>query len=208
MTVPMDRDEAQLIQAASSQGMDLSREQAAQLLQYRKLLQLWGARINLTAIKDPERILTHHFLDSLLLLKELPPGPLSLVDVGTGAGFPGAVCALMRPDWRVTLVERVQKKVAFLMALRRELRLSYQVLAQDVAALHEVYDVAVSRAAFPPQEWLRVGSRLVAPSGVLVAMVGGREPAMEAPAGFVPRGQVTYVLGGDHHEIRTWSRGP
>ncbi len=104
---------AQLRDGAERLGVRLDAAALARLDAYLALLQLWGRKINLTAIPldDVERIATLHFLDSLACVARLPllsdlPQP-TLIDVGSGAGFPGVLCALLRPDLRVTLVERV-----------------------------------------------------------------------------------------------------
>src|SRR5262249_4733305 len=110
-----------------------------------------------------------------------------LVDVGSGAGFPGLVVALMRPDVRVTAVESIQKKAAFLEAIKRELGLANaSVVADRMEALVTAgrrFEAAVSRATFAPAEWVVRGRDLVVPGGCLLAMVvPGREVTLETLA--------------------------
>ncbi len=173
-----------LVREAAKLGLALSDDARARLLRYQGLLAQWGDKINLTALRTPEEVVQRHFLDSLALVRELPSAdklradelPPTLVDVGSGAGFPGVLCALFRPDLRVTLVERVGKKAAFLLTLRRELELSYEVAAEDVARLSSGFGLAVSRAALPLADWLPCGARLVVKTGWVFAMTTSREP--------------------------------
>ncbi len=94
--------------------IDLSERQREALEHHFELLLRWNKKINLTSIRDPAEIVTRHFGESLLLASMLPRQPGSLVDVGSGAGFPGIPIAVYRPDWQVTLAESVGKKVVFL----------------------------------------------------------------------------------------------
>lgn len=168
---------AQLVEGASALGESLDEAQRAGFETCLSLLQRWNQRINLTAIRDPRRIVTHHFLDSIAVLAALRntgtdlPAGTSVVDVGSGAGFPGAVVSLLRPTWRVVLVERVQKKASFLIELRRALGLSFEVRCCDVSEVTETFDVAVSRAAFPPAQWIAQGQKLASPGGLMAVFL-------------------------------------
>lgn len=207
---------ARLRDGAERLGVRLDAAALARLDAYLALLQLWGRKINLTAIPldDVERIATLHFLDSLACVARLPllsdlPQP-TLIDVGSGAGFPGVLCALLRPDLRVTLVERVGKKAAFLQALRRELGLNYDVESCDAERLiaaqpGQGFGVAVSRAALPPPRWLELGARLVAPAGYILAMVSEGEPVPQL-AGCTYQGEHVYELGVGPRRVLSWQR--
>lgn len=83
-------------------------------LHYRAELLRWNERVNLTAIVDPEEVLTRHFLDSLAILTAIDPPACRLLDIGSGAGFPGLPLKIVRPAWAVTLLEATARKVAFL----------------------------------------------------------------------------------------------
>lgn len=145
---------ASVAAALSARGVEIARDRIGALERYADLLREWNERVNLMAITDPEEIATKHFLDSLtLLLARTPRWGARLVDVGTGAGFPGLPLAIARPDLRVTLIESVGKKIRFLEAVVRELDLPnatpVQARAEELAhdAGHrERYDVAVARA--------------------------------------------------------------
>ncbi len=86
----------------------------AHFLHYRQELLDWNTRTNLTAITDPDDVLIKHFLDSLSLLQAYDKSATSLLDIGSGAGFPGLPLKIVRPDWHVTLLEATGKKTAFL----------------------------------------------------------------------------------------------
>lgn len=207
---------ALLHEGARTLGLQLDAQALARLDAYAALLQQWGRKINLTAIPvdDPQQIAVQHFLDSLACVARLPslselPSP-TLIDVGSGAGFPGVLCALMRPDLRVTLVERVGKKAAFLLTLRRELGLTYTVESCDAEKLiapdpRDGFGVAVSRAALPPPLWIEMGRRLVAPSGFVLAMMSDREAAPQAE-GCICLAENSYELAGARRRIITWQR--
>jgi 16S rRNA (guanine527-N7)-methyltransferase len=139
---------------ASAFGLTLSPEQLAQFQRYGELLREWNERINLTAIETPAEIEIRHFLDSLTCA--IVTGDLNgkrLVDVGTGAGFPGLALKILFPAMQLTLVESVAKKTRFLEVVAQELGLpAVTIRAERAEALgqqpahREQYDWAVARA--------------------------------------------------------------
>jgi 16S rRNA (guanine527-N7)-methyltransferase len=136
-------------------NLELTPAQLTAFQAYAVALRAWNDKVNLTAITDPDGIQVKHFLDSLSVLKVLPPGwgRLRWVDVGTGAGFPGLPLKIVCPELRLTLVEATGKKVAFCRAIVEQLRLTgvdvlkarAEELGQDPAH-REQYDWAVARA--------------------------------------------------------------
>src|SRR5438046_1002884 len=118
---------SRLSAGASALGVFLDDVTLGRLGRYFDLLLQWNRRINLTAITEPAQVIDRHFLDSLALLA-LAGETSTLVDVGAGAGFPGAVLAIARPGLAVTCVESVHKKVAFLQTLRGELAANLEPL--------------------------------------------------------------------------------
>jgi len=208
-----------LREGADRLGVPLDDEKVAKLERYRALLAEWGRTINLTSLHDPGSVVVRHFLDSLALSAELPPPsalqaasvPPALIDVGSGAGFPGVLCALLRPDLHVTLVERIGKKSAFLLALRRELGLRYEVVTESAERLagkeFGAFGIATSRAALPVAEWLALASRLVVPAGWVFAMTSTTEPLSEATKAEPGRKGLTlvresvYDVGAGPHRI-------
>ena len=101
--------------ACAEFGAELDKEKTERLTIYGNLLLSWNEKINLTAITEPEEVLYKHFYDCILFLKHIKPERgESLIDVGTGAGFPGTVLKIMRPDIKVTLLDSLNKRLVFL----------------------------------------------------------------------------------------------
>ena len=99
-----------------------SMEQTEQFFEYMKLLIDWNEKINLTAITEPEEIITKHFIDSLTILKYIK-NDYKIVDVGTGAGFPGIPLCIMNPTIKMTLVDSLNKRLIFLQEVVNTLKL-------------------------------------------------------------------------------------
>ncbi len=171
MTPPeaLDRGLAQLAFELPGGGRD-------RLLQYVALLEKWNRTFNLTAIRNPVEMVSHHVLDSLAVAPHLQlPAGGRLADVGSGAGLPGIPLAIARPDWDVTLNDSNTKKTAFLRQASIELRLAN-------VAVHEgrvqewrpaqLFAAVISRAFAELSEFIAACRHLVAPGGMLVAMKG------------------------------------
>jgi 16S rRNA (guanine527-N7)-methyltransferase len=112
-----------LLRGTRALGLDLAPEQIEQFLAYLELLLKWNRKMNLTALRSPREIIIHHFLNSLLLLPSLPETG-NLLDLGSGAGFPGIPLKIARPDLTIDLAEATAKKVSFLKEAVRCLGLS------------------------------------------------------------------------------------
>ena len=166
-------------------GISLSAKQLAAFAQYEAELLEWNTRFNLTAIREADGIRTKHFLDSLTLLPFIPADrPQKLVDIGTGAGFPGLPLRILLPNLSVTLVESVGKKVEFCRHVAAALglgqvsalKLRAEEMGQDKAH-REAYDIASARAvAYLPvlAEYLLP---LVKVGGLVLAQKGESGPA-------------------------------
>lgn len=158
-------------------------------LSYIELLARWNKAYNLTGIREPARMVTHHVLDSLVLLPHLHG--VRCLDVGSGAGLPGLVLALARPDTRWVLLDSNGKKVGFLRQCVRELGIAN---AEVVQARVESwlppapFDTIVSRAFGPLAEFYEVAAPLLAGDGVILAMKGP-DPAAEITAELAARAQ-------------------
>ncbi len=144
------------------------------LLDYVALVQKWNTVYNLTALRDTDKILTHHLLDSLAVTPYVLTAK-TLLDVGSGAGLPGIPLALALPDMQVTLLDSNHKKAAFLNQAVIELKLhNVRVVCERVEnhQLKQVFSVVVSRAFSDLPEFVEKAGSLVAPGGVLLAMKG------------------------------------
>ncbi len=170
-------------------GVELSGASIAPLARFAGLVLDWGTRVNLTGARSREAIADDHFADALALLPHLPRHAFRFVDVGSGAGFPGLLIALLRPDASGVLLEPTRKKQAFLVRAIRELGLGERIearaerleehLARGAVAL---YDLAVSRAAWPASRWVEVGMPLLRAGGVILGVEGAQSGALPAGA--------------------------
>ena len=162
-------------------ALPLPHEATERLLEYVVLLEKWNRTYNLTAIRDPLEMVSHHLLDSLAVLAHLPmPSQGTLVDVGSGAGLPGIALAIARPQWQVTLNDSNQKKAAFLRQAAIELQLAnVQVHEGRVENWRPAtrFDVVISRAFAEFAEFVSTCTHLVAAEGVLAAMTGAAPSA-------------------------------
>lgn len=175
----MTQWQALLKEQAQLWGIGLSGEQLESFTLYAALLKEWNEKINLTAITQPEEVAVKHFLDSLSPLRfaEIPQGA-SLIDVGTGAGFPGIPLLIVRPDIRLTLLDSLNKRLLFLQEVLRSLGLDAKTVharAEEAgrnSLYREKYDVAVSRAVAPLNILCEYCLPFVKPGGCFISMKG------------------------------------
>lgn len=164
----------QLAEGLARLDLDLSPAMQQQLLDYVALVQKWNRVYNLTAVRDTEKILTHHLLDSLAVVPHVRAAP-TLLDVGSGAGLPGIPLALALPQTQVTLLDSNQKKTAFLHQAAIELKLSnVRVVCERVEKIdsNQSFTVVISRAFSDLPAFATLAGRLVTPGGSLLAMKG------------------------------------
>ena len=169
------------LDAALSAGIDdlglaLDASRRTQLIAFIGLLAKWNKTFNLTAIREPERMLTHHLLDALAVLPQLPTASgLRVLDVGSGGGVPGIPLAIARPDWHVVMVDASQKKVAFQTQAAIELGLT-NVESQATRIEDYVpsasFGVVIARAFSDLASLAALAARHLAPGGRLYAMKG------------------------------------
>jgi 16S rRNA (guanine527-N7)-methyltransferase len=145
--------------------------------EYLALLVRWNARVNLTAIRDEEGILSRHFVESIACARALPATIRTLLDFGSGGGFPGIPIALCRPEIAVTLAESQGKKAAFLQEAVRVLGLSTKVHSQRAELLPTQFDCVTLRAVDRMHEAVSAASQLVAEGGWLAPMTTTSELA-------------------------------
>ena len=162
----------------------LDATQAERFGVYYSLFVRWNTRINLTSIREEEGILSRHFVESIACARALPAGISTLLDFGSGGGFPGIPIALCRPEIAVTLAESQGKKAAFLQEAVRVLGLSARVHAQRAELLETQFECVTLRAVDRMAEAVEAAGRLVAPRGWLALLTTSRElTKLQAAAG-------------------------
>ena len=178
MTRPL---EAELRAGLVVLDMALNDAQVAALLDYIALIQKWTKVYNLTAMREPRDMLTHHVLDSLAVVRPLRQqlvalglGPaVRVLDVGAGAGLPGVVLAICFPEMAVHCVDTVAKKAAFVQQVAVSLKLAnLRGIHARVESLTEPYDVVCSRAFASLADFTQWSVAALAPAGVWMAMKG------------------------------------
>lgn len=171
--VPIPDLQQELNQGLDQLGFALDAEARHRLLEYLRLLQKWNRVYNLTAVRDPVQMVSHHLLDSLVLVRHL--SPQRLLDVGTGPGLPGIPLAIAWPDRPVSLLDSNQKKTAFLRQAVAALKLrNVEVITERVERWQapEPFGLIVSRAFSDIAQFVTSTLRLLAPDGWLAAMKG------------------------------------
>lgn len=159
-------------------GISIHKETLREFEIYLNELKAWNLKFNLTAIKDDREIAVKHFLDSLTPLQFIKPGSYVL-DIGSGAGFPGIPLKIAEPSLNVTLLDSVNKKVTFMKHIIAELRLTgieaIHIRAEDLAKTRKgVFDVVISRALASLSDFVKLGEPFLRSDGILVAMKGSR----------------------------------
>jgi 16S rRNA (guanine527-N7)-methyltransferase len=170
---PATEPAAQLAHGLAAMGVDLPPERREKLLAYLALLYKWNRTYSLTALKEHDKAVSHHLLDSLSILRFVPEG--RLLDVGSGGGTPGIPLAIARPELAVTLLDSNSKKAAFLRQAAIELELAnVSVHGGRVEQYHpeDAYTVIVSRAFAELASFVALSKHLLAPDGVWLAMKG------------------------------------
>jgi 16S rRNA (guanine527-N7)-methyltransferase len=166
-----------------SLGLHLSAAQNDQLLAYLALLSKWNKVYNLTAVRDPAQMLTHHLLDSLAAVTAFT-GARNVLDVGAGGGLPGVILAIWaaeaQPEMRISMIDTVHKKTAFLTQAKAELQLSnttiytarVEQLQLQQLPKQQPFDVITSRAFAELNDFINWSQHLLAPDGRYIALKG------------------------------------
>lgn len=198
-------DQSTLLFAFSAVSFSPGAEQAERFEEYYALLAEWNRRVNLTAVIDEAGVAQKHFADSLLALPFVSGGE-RVLDLGTGAGFPGVPLLIARPALRLTLMDSVQKKLDFLAALLDRLGLGAELLhsrAEDAAKKSEYrdgFDLVLSRAVAPMNVLAELALPFVRPGGRAVCFKG---PALLGELDRAKR--ALFELCGSVEEIREFS---
>ncbi|MDD6272939.1 MAG: 16S rRNA (guanine(527)-N(7))-methyltransferase RsmG [bacterium] len=156
-------------------GIKLTDEQLSNLSEYKNLLQMWNKKFNLTTIISDDEIYLKHFFDSLCLVKCVNLNNQTLLDFGTGAGFPGMVLAIVFNNLNVTLLESNSKKISFLNEVKGKLKLSNVTIVNERVEVYgrknkEIFDIVTCRAVSNLNIILELSSSLVKINGLFVPM--------------------------------------
>lgn len=158
-------------------GLNIGPGQRSQLMDYLALMAKWNSVYNLTSLRDPRQMVTHHLLDSLAAVPAFFAAR-NVLDVGAGGGLPGIVLAIARPDMKVSLIDTVHKKTAFLTQVKAELGLAnvtvYTMKVQELQA--GPFDVITSRAFADLSDFVNWSGHLLAEGGQFIALKGVAPP--------------------------------
>jgi 16S rRNA (guanine527-N7)-methyltransferase len=154
--------------------LDVSPAQQKKLMDYLALMTKWNAVYNLTSLRDPMQMVTHHLLDSLAAVPAFE-GAHNVLDVGAGGGLPGIVLAIARPGMKVSMIDTVHKKTAFLTQVKAELGLTnvtvYTMKVQELE-VGDKFDVITSRAFADLSDFVNWSGHLLADGGRFIALKG------------------------------------
>jgi len=202
-----------LIAGAAALGLGLTDEQADACMVYLVELEKWNQKFNLTAIRDGREIVTKHFIDSFTYLRGFIPGPgMTLLDMGSGAGFPALPIKIAVPALSVIMVESVRKKGTFLRHIIRTLRLEgVEVLDARTGALlpehHATYDFVTARAFSDMGTALKEGSPFLRPGGLMILSRGPVETVSDdtvAEQGMLVKARHEIILPGSGDPRALW----
>lgn len=180
----------QIHAAAATLDIAINDEQVLAILRYLDGLLLWGKAYNLTAITNPDDALIKHIFDCMAIVPDLPFAEKSgvrLLDIGTGAGLPSVIIAILRPDWQVSALDSNQKKIRFIRQMAGELGLKNITpvasrIEQHHADYAKAYQVITSRAFAALNDFVALAEPCLADDGVLYAMKG-KDPQADELAG-------------------------
>lgn len=193
-----------LIDGAKELGIELSSRQVEQFIKYKALLQEWNQKMNLTAIVEDKEVITKHFLDCMTINKAIKMGEQkTVIDIGTGAGFPGLVIKIAFPHLKVVLVDALKKRLNFLSAVISELELEQieciHSRAEDLGKIKEYrekFDICASRAVANLAVLSEYTLPFVRVGGYLIALKGQKiEEEIEQGR------RAIQILGGELEEV-------
>ncbi len=178
-----------LSRGSSYLGTSLNDHQLDQLVVQLQELGYWAEKLSLTGYRSDRARAIHLTLDSMLLVPLLSPTAGSLLDIGSGAGFPGVVIKVLRPSLRASLVEANRRRANFLRHLVRRLKLEHcEVLEERVESLRQAptlrFDCVTQRAIGPPERAFKLASPFVRPGGILLMPLGPTAPPPKLPPGW------------------------
>jgi len=204
---------------ASENGIAVIDAELALLEQHQSMVLETNKHMNLTAITAPEEFAVKHIIDSLTLLPYIPQGAM-IADIGTGAGFPGLVLAIMRKDLHVTLVDSLRKRVFFLQEVVSKLGLHnvecVHTRAEDLVHAGKTFDICTARAVARMDKLVRWVLPITKPGGTFLAMKGpdiseeleNAKPALEKLGGYVKSVDLIEIAPGLTHSIVVIEKSP
>lgn len=195
-----------LKKGTSTFGYELPESQIEQLLRYKDILKEWNEKMNLTAIEEDRDIIIKHYIDSLSILPYMENKKLSVIDIGTGAGFPGIPLKIAFDHLEVTLLDSLEKRVKFLNEVINDLKLkkinAAHGRAEDFGVkpeFREKYDIAVARAVAALPVLLEYCLPFVKTGGLFIAMKGSNTEEIENAA------KALEILGGKIEGIKEFT---
>jgi len=165
---------AVLDQGIKDMTLAVTPEQQTKLMGYLALMNKWNGVYNLTSLRDPHQMVTHHLLDSLAAVPAFAAAR-NVLDVGAGGGLPGIVLAIVRPDMKVSMIDTVHKKTAFLNQVKAELKLtnvSVHTMKVQELVVEDKFDVITSRAFADLSDFVNWSGHLLAEGGKFIALKG------------------------------------
>ncbi|MFC5552133.1 16S rRNA (guanine(527)-N(7))-methyltransferase RsmG [Massilia aerilata] len=163
-----------LAEGIAEMGLEVTPAQQEKLLDYLALMFKWNSVYNLTSLRDPMQMVTHHLLDSLAAVPAFAAAK-NVLDVGSGGGLPGIVLAVVRPDMKVSMIDTVHKKTAFLTQVKAQLGLanvSIHTMKVQELEVSDKFDVITSRAFADLSDFVNWSSHLLAEQGSYIALKG------------------------------------
>jgi 16S rRNA (guanine527-N7)-methyltransferase len=192
-----------LSQSAQAVSIPISPQQSAQFIQFAQALRAWNRTVNLTAIEHPREVVVKHFIDSIIPLQfGLLTGQESILDIGTGAGFPSIPLKIMRPDLRMVLLEPNSKKVSFLLYLvgtleLKNVRVVNKTLEQFADTAADRFDYVLIRA-LGLDTWNGHSASLLTQGGMVLAYRSKSMELRDVPAGLSVQNTWNYELPFGH----------
>jgi 16S rRNA (guanine527-N7)-methyltransferase len=188
-----------LLEGAEKMQLHMGRNQANRFVDYARMLLEWNQKINLTSITEPREIAIKHFLDSLAPSACIPTQG-SLLDIGTGGGFPGVPLKILRTRQPMVLIDGARKKINFIKQVIRDLNLSdieaLQLRAEDFNRANKVperFDVVVSRAVTDVDAIVQLAAPLLKPEGRIIVYKGPNEKPLNRKEMSVPQSDIRFV---------------
>lgn len=194
MEIGSEEWEKIIIEGAKHFNLQVGPEEAEQFSKHAAELVRWNLKTNLTAITDPKEIAVKHVIDSLAPARVIPAFS-SMIDIGSGGGFPGIPLKILMPSLSVSLIDSSRKKVSFLKHIIRSLKLvnidAFQVRAEDLDEKKERFDVVICRAFSSLDKFIQLTVPILSENGIIIALKGKISNSEMESAGLSGKGRET-----------------